>query len=211
VDRSARGRAVWEAVAALAAVVAALAAVIGLVLASDDDGDDDDAGASTTTDGPGGSGTSATTDDTAGGSTTTDGGTASTTTTIDEVGPDLAVFLEGRCDVIGGGALSGADVLNIYLRVRSVGEEEVDTTVRTAATSDTGLVGQAIHGVSDSAASVALQVDLAPQDYGRTHRIEVETEATQALDETDRDNNIAELELTLPASPPGSGQVIEPC
>ena len=209
-DRSARGRAVWEAVAALAAVTA-LAAVIGLVLASDDG--DDEAGASTTTsDGSGNNGTSGTTDDTGAGSTGTGGGsTGSTSTTVDEVGPDLALFLEGRCDVIGGGSLSGADVLNIYLRVRDVGEEEVDSSVRTSATSDTGLAGQALHGVSDSAASVALQVDLAPQDYGRTHRIEVETEATETVDETDRANNVAGFTLTLPSSPPGSGEVLEPC
>jgi hypothetical protein len=216
VDRSARGRAVWEAVAALAGVVAALAAVVGLVLAARSDDDDSEAagaeGATTTqagggegTDGGGGTGGS-TTDTTAGG-----GSAESTTTTSDEPGPDLGIFLEGRCDIVGGGALSGLDVLNIYLRVRNVGEVTYDGVVRTEAVSDSGLVGGATHGVQDGAASVALQVDLAPQDYGRTHEFEVETTATEDLDETDRSNNAATIEIPLPSSPPGPGRVIEPC
>ena len=214
----------WEAIGALAAAVASLVAVAGLVLANRGDeasGETSDDSTEVTADtsgeangggggddnGPAVQSENVETVDTGGEETTT----TSDTESEDPAGPDLALFLEPSCSIVGSGGISGDDVMTFFFRARNVGEDEYDGGIRATALSDSGLQGSSTGGAADGPASSFVQIELAPQDYGRTHTFTIEVEATEDLDETDLDNNRATIDVSLPDDPPESGETIDPC
>lgn len=119
--------------------------------------------------------------------------------------PDVVLFLQPGCQVIPGGALSGADVLNLLIRVQSQGQVPFDGNVQVVARSDTGLNSPKLNvAVRNTAASVAVQVDVAPQDYGRVHRFTITADADGKVDESNEANNIRTVTVRLPSPRPTS-------
>jgi hypothetical protein len=125
--------------------------------------------------------------------------------------PDLELFLQPGCEIIGRGGLSGGDVITFFFRALSVGEVPYDGSVRATATSDSGLIGQGTTGVSRDSAVSFVQVEVGPGEYGRIHTFAVVIEAIDSIDEADDSNNGATVEVPLPGTPPEPGQVIDPC
>ncbi len=121
---------------------------------------------------------------------------------------DLSLSTLPECYVIPGGALSGADNLTIFVRILNSGPDQLPSLVPFSITSDTGLSGRGNSGVSDGSSFTAMQVDLLPDAYERSHRFTVTADPANDIAERDESNNTLNVTVTLPAQP-SQQQVVE--
>lgn len=195
---------------------ASLAVLVGCVLLAGACGGDDEAapGTTTVTTTPPDGGETTTTEvdgdptTTTTQPTTTLSTTTTTTVVTDPSGPDIQLFTLPQCDVIPGGALSGADVLNIAVAVRNGGPGPLDRLVPVVADSDTGLSARADHAISTGSAFSSVQVDLSSGAYGVSHRFTITADPENEITERDEANNSVVVTAHLPSSRPAEAEVV---
>ena len=122
---------------------------------------------------------------------------------------DLSLFTLPECGVVPGGALSGADNLTIFVAVRNSGPTQLSQLATFTIASDTGLIGGGNAAVSTGSSFAAMQVDLRPDDYGRSHRFTVTVDPNNDIAERDESNNTLRVTVSLPG-PPNNAQDV-PC
>jgi len=135
----------------------------------------------------------------------TDGGGGGGET--DPSGPDLQLFTLPECNVIPGGALSGADVLTMFVAVRNGGPGDFAALAPVSISSDTGLNASLNSGISTGSSFTAMQVDLASGDYNRTHRFTITVDPNEQTLERDESNNDLQITVHLPDRPDGETDV----
>jgi hypothetical protein len=126
---------------------------------------------------------------------------------VDPAGPDFTLFTLPECNVVPGGALSGADALTMLVAVRNSGPGSWNSLVPFRVSSDTGLSGQGNTALSTGSAFTAMQVDLSPGDYSRTHRFTITADPNNQVRERDETNNELVISVSLPPRPTGTTNV----
>ena len=120
---------------------------------------------------------------------------------LDPSGPDLTISTVDGCEVIANGALSGADVLNMYVALRNLGPGDVSGLVPISGESDTGLTLDMHAAVGTGSASTALQVDLSLGDYDRRHEFTITVDPRNETVESDESNNVISITVDLADRP----------
>jgi hypothetical protein len=126
---------------------------------------------------------------------------------VDPAGPDFTLFTLPECNVVPGGALSGADALTMLVAVRNSGPGSWNSLVPFRVSSDTGLSGQGNTALSTGSAFTAMQVDLSPGDYSRTHRFTITADPNNQVRERVETNNELVISVSLPPRPTGTTNV----
>lgn len=119
----------------------------------------------------------------------------------DPNGPDLQLFTVPVCEVIPGGALSGADVLTMFVAIRNGGPGEFSGLAPVTIVSDTGLEASINAGISTGSSFNGLQVELSERDYDQTHRFTITVDPDEETLERDESNNELEITVNLPDRP----------
>ena len=126
---------------------------------------------------------------------------------VDPAGPDFTLFTLPECNVVPGGALSGADALTMLVAVRNSGPGSWNSLVPFRVSSDTGLSAQGNTALSTGSSFTAMQVDLSPGDYSRTHRFTITADPNNQVRERDETNNELVISVALPPRPTGTTNV----
>ncbi|SNY73408.1 hypothetical protein [Paractinoplanes atraurantiacus] len=133
-----------------------------------------------------------------------------TTTGPPEPRPDLTLSTAKlRCSVVRNGALSGADVLAVDLAILNAGVAPVRRLVPFRLSSRTGITGRGSSGISDGTAVTAMQADLDPGDYNRTHVLTARVDPDDEIAESDEVNNRVTVAVALGSRPEAAADV--PC
>jgi hypothetical protein len=122
----------------------------------------------------------------------------------DPAGPDITLFTLPECNVVPGGAISGADALTMLVAVRNSGPGSWNSLVPFLVSSDTGLSTQGNTALSTGSSFTAMQVDLSAADYSRTHHFTITADPNNQIRERDETNNQLAISVALPPRPTGT-------
>jgi hypothetical protein len=128
-------------------------------------------------------------------------------TSTDPTGPDFTLFTLPECSIVPNGALSGRDALSIFVALRNSGPGDWSQLVPFRIVSDTGLNAQGNTAISTGSSFTAMQVDLNPADYGRSHRFTITADPDNTIVERDETNNELVVTVSLGDRPTTSGNV----
>jgi CARDB len=126
---------------------------------------------------------------------------------VDPAGPDITLFTVPECSVVPGGALSGADALTMFVAVRNGGPGSWNSLVPYRVVSDIGPSAEGNSALSEGESFTAMQVDLGPGDYSRTHHFTVTADPNNQIRERDESNNQLTITVSLPDRPTGTVEV----
>jgi hypothetical protein len=158
--------------------------------------------------------------DTTGTATTTGtsatSGTTTVTTTGDGRGRTIGNLIASpdnvRCAYVPHGSLSSADQLTVFFFILLIGANpnQLLRLVAVNATSDTGLATSLRSAVSNRGAT-AVQLDLRPSDFGRSHTITITVDGPDEVPENDESDNRIRANLRLPSPRPAGTIADLPC
>ena len=105
------------------------------------------------------------------------------------------------CSYVPNGGSDGRDALNVGFHLVLIGSSGLDRMVDVVGRSDTGLSAR-VSAQANNRGQTLLTFTPRPEDFGRTHRIEITVDPANQFRETDESNNAISLSVTLPAPRP---------